>query len=382
MQSDLTKAVSSLQAMFHDFAKSKPAQQAIVAIENGDRSFRWVGTTGMTSSGEPVVKGTPFFIASIDKLFNATVAMLLAEDGKLDIERSICSYLPESTTAKLHVYRGKEYTSTITVRHLLTHTSGLADWLEDYPKGDSSLVEHLINTGDRAISVDELADHVRERLSPHFPPQNFAARRQKVRYSDTNFVLLVEIIEAVTGLPLHEVHRRMLQEPLALHQTYFPGHSHPLSPTLEPMMLRADGLPLNIPLIIQSTKGIYSTAEDLMAFARGLMTGKVFHKPHTLTVMMEHWRRFGFPTDKAALRAPNWPIEYSMGMMRLQIPRLLTPFSPLPAVVGHTGSTGCWLFYCPELDCLMSGTVEDVTAGAVPFRLVPKMLRILSKPIL
>jgi len=48
----------------------------------------------------------------------------------------------------------------------------------------------------------------------------------------------------------------------------------------------------------------------------------------------------------------------------------------MPPVLGHTGSTGCWLFYCPELDTYLAGSVNEVTAAPVPFRMVPKMLSI------
>jgi hypothetical protein len=82
------------------------------------------------------------------------------------------------------------------------------------------------------------------------------------------------------------------------------------------------------------------------------------------------------PLDRAALRAPGWPIEYGLGIMRFRLPRVLTPLHPLPAVIGHTGSTGCWLFYCPQWDLYLVGSVDEVTAGAVPYRIVPKMLEI------
>ena len=46
----------------------------------------------------------------------------------------------------------------------------------------------------------------------------------------------------------------------------------------------------------------------------------------------------------AALRAPGWPIEYALGIMRFRLPRLFAPLHPVPAVLGHSGSTGCWLW--------------------------------------
>ena len=104
--------------------------------------------------------------------------------------------------------------------------------------------------------------------------------------------------------------------------------------------------------------------------------------------MQSEWRRFGFPRDAAALRAPSWPIEYGLGIMRFhdpllkliaRMPRVIRPVYPAPPVVGHSGSTGSWLFHCPELDLLMSGTVDQATAGRVPYRLVPKILKAVDR---
>jgi hypothetical protein len=91
--------------------------------------------------------------------------------------------------------------------------------------------------------------------------------------------------------------------------------------------------------------------------------------------MQQRWNRFGLPFDRAALRSPGWPIEYGLGIMRFRLPWIFTPLHPMPAVVGHTGSTGCWLFYCPERDLFLAGSVDEVTAGALPYRLVPRVLQ-------
>ena len=47
----------------------------------------------------------------------------------------------------------------------------------------------------------------------------------------------------------------------------------------------------------------------------------------------------------------------------------------MPAVIGHTGSNGAWLFHCPAADLYLCGTVDDLSAGAVPYRFVPRLLR-------
>ncbi|HXV60249.1 MAG TPA: serine hydrolase domain-containing protein [Vicinamibacteria bacterium] len=367
-----------LQELLRRVASRAPIKQVIMAVESGDRSFCWNGALGeATRDGTALRANSPFFIASIDKMLNATIAMKLSEAGRLDLDATISTYLPDVLTRGLHRPSGIDYSDRITIRHLLGHTSGLADWLEDRPKGGRSLVERLIRDGDMSLGIEEMTTLVRDELRPHFPPQDLSANRQRIRYSDTNYMLLIAVIEAVAGQPLHQVHERLLFRPLHLRHTYFAGSSQPLDPTPEPPVLRFEGRPLHIPLLLRSVKGIYSTAEDTLAFLRALVRGAVFQDAKVLASMQQHWNRFGFPLDRAALRAPGWPIEYGLGIMRFRLPRVFTPLSPMPEVVGHTGSTGCWLFHCPELDVVLTGSVDEVTAGAVPYRVVPKILQIL-----
>ena len=364
--------------MLRDLATHKPIKQAVVAVESGDQLFRWVGAEGGTAlDSEPVCENTPFFIASIDKLYNATIVIRLSESGQMSLDDTITNYLPKVITRGLHRFGGADYSERITVRHLLSHTSGLADWLEDYPRRGPSLFDRIIEEGDRMLTIEDLATHVREQLKPHFPPQDLSVRRAKVRYSDTNFMLIIAIIEAVTGQPLHQVHEQLLYRPLGLRHTWFPELSQPLDQTPQPMILRAKGKPLHIPHLIRSVRGIYSTAADTITFLRRLVQGDVFQYSGTLAAMQQNWHRFCLPLDRAALRSPGWPVEYALGIMRFRPPVVLTPFRPKPTVIGHTGSTGCWLFYCPSLDVFLSGSVDEVTAGALPYRAVPKILDVL-----
>ena len=149
-----------------------------------------------------------------------------------------------------------------------------------------------------------------------------------------------------------------------------------------------DNRPLEIPLLMRSIWGIYSTAEDTLRFLRALIRGDVFEDPSTFGSMQQRWNRFGLPLDRAALRLPSWPIEYGLGIMRFhdpflkllaRLPRGIVPIRPVPAVIGHTGSTGSWLFYCPKLDLLFTGTVDEARSGLVPYRLVPKILSVVER---
>ncbi|WP_441000136.1 serine hydrolase domain-containing protein [Fodinibius sp. SL11] len=367
-----------LQQLLENLTARKPIEQAVIAVESINRSFQWIGIKGKTDEeDEKLTQDTPFFLASIDKMYNAVIVMMLSECGELNIDDKISTYLPDTLIKGLHKLNGVDYSESITVRHLLSHTSGLADWLEESPKNEKSLVDQVIEEGDRKISLEEIAAWVRNRLTPHFPPQDLTAKRPNVRYSDTNYMLLTAIIEEVTGQPLAEVHRKMFIEPMDLRHTYFPGHSEPMDPTPVPMILRNKRQELRIPKLLRSIRGMYSTASDTLTFLRHLVQNDIFQDQRTFSLMQENWNRFGFPLDRAALRAPSWPIEYGLGLMRFRLPRIFSPLHPMPHLVGHTGSTGCWLFYCPQWEILLAGSVDEVTAPAVPFRIVPKILNIL-----
>ena len=378
--------VQRLNNVLNNLASRKDVHSAIMAVARCDESFHWIGTAGVAKpDSTKMADETPYFIASVDKLCTATVIFKLYECGQINLDEPISTYLNNRLIDGIHRIGTVDYTTKITVRHLLNHTSGLADWLEDIPKAGQSLFERITRDGDMSMSVEDIMNIVRCYLSPHFPPQSIDAKRQKVRYSDTNYILLIATIEAVTGKPLHEVYDEFLFHPLDMSHTWLAGYSQPIAPTPEPSMVWFKTKPLVIPMLMRSTWAIYSTARDTLRFIRAFISGSVFDSPGTFTLMQQRWNRFGFPLDKAAIRLPSWPIEYGLGIMRFHdpilkiignLPRILRPIYPAPAVIGHTGSTGSWLFYCPQLDLLLSGTVNQVTAGAIPYRLVSKILRI------
>lgn len=369
-----------LQEILQQLAAQKNVPHALIGVEKIDRSFRWIGTLGNANpDGTPMRQQTPYFIASVTKLYIATLVLRLFEQGHLQLETPMAAYLPEALIRGLHRLHGTDYTSRITLRHLLSHTSGLPDYIEERPKNGSPLIDRLISDGDRSWGIEEVVEIARDQLTPHFPPQSLEARRPKIRYSDTNYRLLIAIIEAITGQSLHAALTEVLFRPLNLRHTYQAG-SAALDPAATPATLWFADRPLQIPLALQASGDLYSTASDTLAFMRALISGDVFDQPETLALMQQRWNRFGLPLDRAALRSPSWPIEYGFGIMRFRLPRLFTPLRAMPAVLGHTGSTGTWLFHCPALQLLLTGTVDQATAGAVPFRLVPQLLRLFLEP--
>jgi D-alanyl-D-alanine carboxypeptidase len=194
-----------LQALVDGLAARRRIEHVVVAVETGDRSFRWSSAAGLAQpGGEPMTAVTPFFIASIDKLLTATIVMQLVEQGLVDLGAPMASYLPGEWIAGLHRLDGVDHTDEITIRHLLGHTSGLADFIEDRVKGGRSLVEQLVTEEDRSWEIPEALAWARV-IGPHFAPQPAGSERPRIRYCDTNYLLLIAIAQAVTGRELHEI---------------------------------------------------------------------------------------------------------------------------------------------------------------------------------
>lgn len=364
------EAAHRLEAVVARLAAHRGVGHVAFAVRRGDGSFLWRGAAGVAGAdGAPMTVGTPYFVASIDKLLIATAAFRLAEDGRLDLDARLVDVLDTARVARLHVRDGIDRTQRLTVRHLLTHTSGLADHLEDRPPGGRSLVDELLADGDRSWSDDEAIARVRERLRPHFPPQDLRDPRARARYSDTNYLLLGQVVAAAAGRPVEAALRALVLEPLGLHATFVTSAADPKPErTAGAAAPFAAGRPLALPRALAALRSVYATLDDQLALVRAFVDGRPFADPGTFARMAQGFRRFGPPRDAAALRQPSWPIEYAHGVMRFRTPAWLPPFRRRPTVLGHTGSTGSWAFHCPELDLDLVGSVDEVSAGPLPFR--------------
>ncbi|HVL56305.1 MAG TPA: serine hydrolase domain-containing protein, partial [Burkholderiaceae bacterium] len=305
---DPQRAAASLQRSIDRLAARRGIPHLVVAVERGDGSFRWRGAAGVADgAGTPMRSDTPFFIASITKLLIAAAAMKLAEQQRLDIDRSIAAYLPRATVQGLHRIGGIDRSESITLRHLMSHTSGLPDWLEDSPADGRSVVDELLRDGDRYWTREQMLQRVRQQLHAHFPPQPLQAARARARYSNTNYQLLIASIEAATGLPIHDVLHEQLFAPLRMHDTWHPAHPPARidRPVIAPAALWAGDRVLHAPLMLQSLEDYYSTTTDLLRLLRALTCGALFANPRTWPAMCARWIRFSLPRDRAALRSPS-----------------------------------------------------------------------------
>lgn len=375
---DRDRVVPRLERLLGTVVARRSVRHVAIGAAAVDGSWEWCAAAGEADpDGTRMRAGTPWFLASVTKLYIASVVLRLHEQGRVDLDAPIPELVPDPLRSGLHVLDGVDRTADITVAHLLAHASGLPDSLVVRPHGEPSLVDEL-EQGDVAFSLVDAVERIRS-VAPHFPPSDLDADRPRVRYSDTNYQLLMLVAEQATGRPVGALHRALLFEPLGLRHTWFPGDDPvdevgpPATPWLGDRPLR------DRPQAFRSLGDLFATTSDVLRFGRALWSGTVFDDPATGELMWGRFRRFGLPRSAAAIASPSWPIEYGLGTMRFDPPRAATLGRRYPPLLGHTGSTASWLWWSPPLGLVLAGTADQTTRAALPFRAVPSALRGLDR---
>lgn len=347
--------------------RTRHVRHGLLGVLFLDRAETWMGAHGiLDTDGTAATPEARYPIASITKLFTATVTMRLIEEGRLRLGDRIVDILPAHITDRLHVRDGVDRTGSITVENLLSHTSGLADYYSEASGGGRSTEQRLLDGEDVPVPLEEVVRLVRDVLPPHFDPQPVNRRRRKARYSDTNFQLLGAVLETIASRPLADLFDELVFGPLDLVSTS--SYPHPprsgASPEPDAMVWSKDVV-LEIAGALSTQKadgGIVSTLADQLRFIAALVSGVIFSDPSTWARMTARFNRVFFP------------VEYGLGVMRYAPPRWMSPAYRVPAVFGHSGSTATWLFHCPGLSVAVAGTF-DVAQPALPYRFLPRVLR-------
>lgn len=264
-----------------------------------------------------------FDMASVSKLFTTVVILQLVERGELDLDAAVASYLPEFGA------NGKD---TITVRQLLTHTSGMRAWIplySGYPTPEERIAAVYAST-----------------LQPGASPGN------QYIYSDLGLITLGKISEKLTGKPLDVLVSERITGPLGMTDTrYNPPDS------LKPRIAATEEQPwAGRPLIhgevhdenawslggVAGHAGIFSTAADLAVFCQMLLNGGVYGARRILAT----------ETVRAALVNYNAYLEPRFGEsdrglgFELHKHWYMGPLAS-PVGFGHTGYTGTSLSIDP-----------------------------------
>ena len=200
----------------------------------------------------PIQPTSIFHVASVSKQFTATAIMLLEREGKLSLDDDIRKYLPEIP----------DYGTTITIRHLLTHTSGLRDQWELLALARGRFEE------DRITEADVL-DIVSRQKALNFKPGS------EYLYSNTGFTLLGVIVRRITGESLKDFAAQRIFTPLGMTRTHFhddytmlvPGRTSAYEPS------RGKGAKWRVSIPNFDTYGatnLYTTVGDLLKWESNL----------------------------------------------------------------------------------------------------------------
>jgi uncharacterized protein YbbC (DUF1343 family)/CubicO group peptidase (beta-lactamase class C family) len=281
------------------------------------------GRLSYDADAPAVEADTIYDLASLTKVVaTTTMAMILVDEGRLDLDEKVQDFLP--------LFRGPDK-EKVTVRHLLTHRSGVDWWAPLYEEieGPEAYLER--------IQAMELA---------YEPGTDYT-------YSDLGMILLGEILARVSGQPLEEFVRQRVFAPLAMTDTlYRPGEDRlaRIAPTeldeWRGRMVRGEVHDENAFALggVAPHAGLFSTAGDLSRFAQMLLNGGVLaHRRIVSRDTVELFTRCA--GDEGSTRALGWdtksPENSTAGSF----------FSPRS--FGHTGFTGTSMWIDPDRELFL-----------------------------
>jgi D-alanyl-D-alanine carboxypeptidase len=331
---------------------------AALHVEAPRLGLSWGGATGLAdpAAETPMTARHPVRIASNTKTFVAAAILRLWEDQRLGLDDPISKHL---SAEHVELLRSDGYQpEQITVRNLLTHTSGIFD----HTTSDSFFDRIVAEPGHRWTRAEQVEAAV-DWGDPHGPPA------QEFRYCDTGYVLLGEILERVSGQPMAVALRDLLGfERLGLGSTWLetmeprpagvPEIAHQLTGEI-------DGFTIDPSIDLYGGGGLAMTMGDLARFMQALFTGHVLNDPETLSEMLTTIQT---AADKSGTARS---LDYRMGIWIDEIDGTM--------VYRHTGYWGTAASYAPTLDVVVAATVNQHKAKESLVKLESQALSIIRE---
>lgn len=336
----------ALQSILNKTADNKKIFGTSFAIKKD--AMRWSGASGNLSIGQP------HFIASTTKLFTTALIMQLRAAGKLNIDDPIGKYFNPLLLFGLHRYKGKDYSSELSIRQLLAHTSGLPDYFMDKGPSGKNFMQELINGRDQLLGFDQIIKRTKH-SAPLFAPGTHG----KAHYSDTNFQLLGKIIEVITGYTYANQCDEQIIRPLSMKSTYLYSDESDTTPA----QMFYKSRPLIIPRAMVSAGadgGMVSTSGDMLIFIEAFFSGQLFPKEYLAE--MQVWNKIFFP------------FRSGIGLHLFKLPWLFNPTGAVPAFIGHSGLSGALAYWSPKENIYVAGTVNQVAYPDRSFRTMIKLV--------
>ncbi len=254
----MTASVDRLAATLRDEAESQGLSGVLVVDEHGRRVFEYASGLADRAESRPMTVDTRLATASGTKGFTALATVSLIEDGALGFDTRLSEVVGDLLPA---------VDGAVTIEHLLGHTAGVGDYLDEETLGD--IDDQVLD-----IPVDEL-----EGPSDYLPLLNRHPQAdvpgERFRYNNSGFVMLALIIELVTGEPYHDVVRRRVFEPAEMASTG--SFRSDRMPTGSALGYLADGRTnvFHLPVIGTGDGGAFTTAPDMMEFWDAVFAGRI-----------------------------------------------------------------------------------------------------------
>lgn len=327
---------ADLQAILDQYLAANPQAPGVSAwVACPSLGLEWAGAAGHAArgGGEPLSPDHTIRIASNTKTYVAATVLRLAEDGRLSLDTTLATLLPDELAAPLAA-DGYDL-GAITVRQVLSHTAGLADHSGDDRYGEAIIAEpqHRWTRVEQVRRCAELFDPLGPAPAPY-------------RYSDTGYVLLGAIVEQVTGRPLAAAVREQLDfARLGLGCTWWEvAEPAPTGcgPRAHQHIGEHDVTGWDPSFDLYGGGGLVTDTRDLGRFMRELIEGRVLRQESTLAAM----------TGEGT--AP-----YRLGLMVFDLEGNLA--------IGHQGFWNTFAFHLPGLDATVSGSIlsHDAANGRV-----------------
>lgn len=260
-----------LDSLISAYCKANHFSGNILISQNGQITYRRSWGEANITFHSPIKTNTRFKVASITKLFTAVLTLQLQEQGKLDLEKTISTYLPG--------YTGQAG-SKVTLHQLLNHTSGL-------PNIDTiTSIESALRNGMPVYQLPHTTDELLKKFCSgnlvNTPGANFD-------YNNADFIILGKIIEQVTGKIYEQALKENILVPLRLKNTGMLRQDTILPLLADSYFIRdASGqLTPDLPLYMENwyaAGALYSTTGDLLTFSDALFSGKLIND-HSLKLL-------------------------------------------------------------------------------------------------
>ena len=323
----------------------------LIHVECPDRNISWSGAAGFSDKDArvPMKADQSFRIASVTKTFVASTILRLWEDGKLSLDDPVTKYISKEHTAILE--SGGYAVNKITIRHLLSHSSGLYDHaqsenydikIKDDPSHKWTRTEQL----QKAVEWGKPVGGIGEKFS----------------YSDTGYILLGEIIEKITGKSMNDAIREELNfRKHGLKDTWIEGLRPPQKENrIHQYSDNADTYDYSPSIDLYGGGGFLSTTSDLAGYFQLLFNRKVFRNESTLDTML---------VPVSYREKPR--MDYRKGMYMIKVNGI--------DVFTHTGFWGTQVVYIPQLNTSIATNYSSVWDKRGPAPVIPEIIKILQE---